>query len=483
MNKMTRCTLLTCAAALLSAQPTTLRAAESKAARPNIVIILADDLGYGDLGCYGHPTIATPQLDRMAKEGQRWTDFYAAASVCTPSRAALLTGRLPIRSGMCAESPRVLTTTSPTGLPHSEITLAEMLKDAGYATMCVGKWHLGRPVEFLPRSQGFDEYFGLPYSNDMGRVRDPAKFPGLDPKADYYSGPLIRNETVIEPASDQRLLTKRYTAEAIRFINEHKNEPFFLYLAHTMPHVPLFRSEKFAGQSRRGLYGDVVEELDDGVGQILDLLRQLKIDEKTLVVFTSDNGPWLTFGENGGSAGLLRDGKGCSFEGGMREPALFWWPGTIKPAVVRGMGSTMDLFTTCGKLCGAKLPDDRQIDGVDISPALLGTGESPRQTMFYYRAKKLYAVRHGQYKVHFFTRAAYGSEAKTEYEHDPPLLFDLGRDPSEKYNIASSHPDVIEQFKKIAAEHERGVIPVENQLEKGYKPNKPTVVNTIKEKH
>ncbi len=454
-----------------------------KVERPNVIIIFADDLGYGDLSCYGHPTLATPNLDRMAEQGQRWTDFYSAASVCTPSRAALLTGRLPIRSGMCAENPRVLFPGSPTGLPHSEITLAEALREVGYATACIGKWHLGRPAEYLPRAQGFDYYFGLPYSNDMGRVHKVPKGAGLDPKADYYVGPLIRNETVIEQASDHRILTKRYTEEAIRFIKKNRGRPFFLYLPHTMPHVPLFRSEKFVGHSRRGLYGDVVEEIDDGVGQILDTLRRLGLDRRTLVVFTSDNGPWLRCGKHGGSAGLLRDGKGCTFEGGMREPTIFWWPGTVKKGVVHELGSTMDLFTTCIKLGGAKLPDDRQIDGVDLSPALLGKGKGPRGTMFFYRAKKLYAVRHGDYKAHFFTRAAYGRNARTEYEHDPPLLFHLGRDPSEKHNVAAKHPEVIAEIKKIAAEHRKGVVPVENQLEKGRKPSKRNEVQTIKKKH
>jgi len=449
--------------------------------RPNVVIIFADDLGYGDLSCYGHPTIATPRLDRMAEQGQRWTDFYSAASVCTPSRAALLTGRLPIRNGMCAETPRVLTVHSPGGLPHSEITLAEALKEVGYATTCIGKWHLGRPAEFLPRSQGFDGYFGLPYSNDMGQIRDPGKFPGLDPKADYYAGPLIRNEPVIEPATDQRLPTKRYTEAAIRFIDEHKAGPFFLYLAHTMPHKPLFRSEKFVGHSRRGLYGDTVEEIDDSVGQILDALAQRKLDRKTLVVFTSDNGPWTILGERGGSAGLLRDGKGSTFEGGMREPAVFWWPGTLRPGVVHDMGCTMDLFTTCIKLCGAKLPSDRQIDGVDLSPAMFGTGNSPRETMFFYRDAKLYAVRHGPYKAHFFTRAGYGKKCMIEYEHNPPLLFHLGHDPSERRNVAAAHPEVIAEITKIAQQHRRGVVPVETQLEKGYRGQKAEI-KTVKAK-
>ncbi|NLE38421.1 MAG: sulfatase [Pirellulaceae bacterium] len=455
-----------------------------QADRPNVIIIFADDMGYGDLSCQGHPTIATPQLDRMAAEGQRWTDFYSAASVCTPSRAALLTGRLPIRNGMCAERPRVLTAASPTGLPHSEITLAEALKDVGYATACVGKWHLGRPPEYLPRAHGFDRYFGLPYSNDMGRVPGvPPRNEAGEPNFEACNVPLIRDEEVIEPAADQRTLTKRYTEESIRFIREHKDKPFFLYLAHTMPHVPLFRSEKWVGHSRRGLYGDVVEEIDDGVGQILDTLRELNIDRNTLVVFTSDNGPWLAFREHGGSAGLLRDGKGCTFEGGMREPAVFWWPGRIKPALVRDMGSTLDLLPTCVKLCGGEVPADRVLDGYDLAPALFGTGRSPRDTMFYYRAKKLYAVRHGDYKVHFFTRAAYGDNAMTEHEHDPPLLFHLGHDPSEKHNIAAECPDVVAQITEIARKHAAGVEPVENQLEKGYDLTKGKTVTTIKIAH
>jgi arylsulfatase A-like enzyme len=455
-------------------------AADQSVERPNVIIIFADDLGYGDLSCYGHPTIDTPQLDRMAKEGQRWTDFYSAACVCTPSRAGLLTGRLPIRSGMCAERPRVLIASSPTGLPHSEITLAEALKEVGYATACVGKWHLGRPAEYLPQAQGFDQYFGLPYSNDMGRFPNiPRRHKDGTPNHKACRVPLIRDTEVIEPATDQRQLTKRYTEESLKFIREHKDGPFFLYLAHTMPHVPLFCSEKWVDHSRRGLFGDVVEEIDDGVGRILDTLHELNLDKKTLVVFTSDNGPWIIFREYGGSAGVLRDGKGGTFEGGMREPAIFWWPGKVKPGVVRDMGSTLDLLPTCVKLCGAKLPTDRKLDGVDISPALLGTGKSPRDTMFYYRAKKLYAVRHGDYKAHFFTRASYGKGSRTEYEHSPPLLYHLGHDPGEKYNIAKKHPEVIARIKEIAEAHKASVAPVENRLEKGYS-RKGAKIKTVK---
>ncbi|NQT41202.1 MAG: sulfatase, partial [Planctomycetes bacterium] len=322
--------------------------------QPNIVIIFADDLGYGDLGCFGHPTIHTPNLDRMAAEGQRWTQFYAAASVCTPSRAGLITGRLPIRTGMCSDSRRVLFPNSAGGLPAEEVTVAEVLRSAGYRTACVGKWHLGHLPQYLPTSHGFDSYLGIPYSNDMDRVADA---PGgresfWKPKVEYFNVPLIRDKQVVEQPADQTTITRRYTDETIRVIRESKDRPFFVYLAHNLPHVPLFTSDEFVGHSARGLFGDVVEEIDDGVGRILDTLTELKLDRKTLVVFTSDNGPWLIFNEQGGSAGLLREGKGCTFEGGMREPTIFYWPGTIGPGVVKDLGSTLDLLPTCAKLAG-----------------------------------------------------------------------------------------------------------------------------------
>jgi len=431
--------------------------------RHNVVIIFADDLGYGDLGCYGHPTIDTPHLDRMAREGQRWTQFYSAAPVCTPSRAALLTGRLPIRNGMCSLRRHVLYPHSAGGLPQSEITLAEALKDVGYATACVGKWHLGHRSEFLPTKQGFDEYFGLPYSNDMHNRRVPPKEPGGKASHERIGVPLMRGEKTIEQPVDQTTLTKRYTKEALRFIEKNKDRPFFLYLAHTMPHVPLFRSEPFVGRSLRGVYGDVVEEIDNSVGRILDTLRRLDLAGRTLVVFTSDNGPWLICRERGGSAGLLRGGKGSTWEGGMREPAIFWWPGVIKPGTVRQMGSTMDLFTTCVKLCGAKLPKDRTIDGLDLSGVLLGTGPSPRDTMFYYRGTQLCAVRHGPYKMFFFTQPNYRN--RRGIKHDPPLLYHLDHDPSERHNVAKKHPEVIDNLRKIAERHKKGIKPVPSQLD------------------
>ena len=432
--------------------------------RPNFIVIFCDDLGYGDLGCFGHPTIRTPHLDRMATEGQRWTNFYVGASVCTPSRAALLTGRLPIRSGMCSNVRRVLFPDSAGGLPQSEVTIARALKPQGYATACVGKWHLGHLPQYLPTRHGFDSYFGIPYSNDMDRVAGEGRQAFWDPKIEYWNVPLMRNEEIIERPADQNTITKRYAEEAVRFIEQKKDEPFFLYLAHSLPHVPLFTSDAFRGRSRRGLYGDVIEEIDAGVGRILETLKKHDLAENTLVVFTSDNGPWLTYNDHGGSAGLLREGKGCTYDGGMRVPTVCWWPGRIKPGVVLDMGATMDLYTTILKLAGAEAPSDRVVDGLDLTPALFGTGPSPRNTMFYYRGTELYAVRKGPYKAHFITQSAYGSDKPVK--HDPPVLYHLEHDPSEKYDVAQDHPNVIADILQEIERHRATLIPVEDQLAK-----------------
>ncbi len=440
-----------------------LRASSEK---PNIVVIFCDDLGYGDLGAFGHPTIRTPNLDKMAQEGQRWTNFYAAASVCTPSRAALMTGRLPIRSGMCSNKRRVLFPDSAGGIPEKEITLAEALKKQGYTTACVGKWHLGHLPQYLPTNNGFDSYFGIPYSNDMDRV------PGgeyhevcKNPEIALFQVPLLRNEEVVEKPADQTTITKRYTEETVKFIKKNKRNPFFVYLAHSMPHVPLFRSKKFVDKSLRGIYGDVIEEIDWSVGQVLQTLKKEGLDKKTMVVFTSDNGPWLVFEQHGGSAGLLRGGKGETFDGGMREPTIFWWPGKIKHGVVTDVGSTMDIFTTACKLAGGDIPRDRIIDGVDIRPALFGTGPSPRKVLFYYRGEDVYAIRKGAFKAHFYTKSAYGAD-KTVTKHYPPLLYNLEHDPSEKYDIAEKHPGIIEDIKKELEKHNEKLVKGENQLTK-----------------
>lgn len=439
--------------------------------RPNIVIIYADDLGYGDLGCYGHPTLRTPHLDRLAAEGMRFTSFYSAAEVCTPSRAALLTGRLPLRSGMCHDNRRVLFTNSAGGLPANEITLAAALKKRGYATACIGKWHLGHLPQYLPTRHGFDSYFGIPYSNDMDRVADPklGRAVFFDPRVEYWNPPLMRGDKIVERPAEQTTLTRRYTEEAVRFIQGHKDAPFFLYLAHNMPHVPLFASKEFRGKSARGLYGDVVEELDWGVGQVLQALRAAGLERRTLVVFSSDNGPWLTFNEHGGSAGPLREGKGSTYEGGMREPGIFWWPGRVQAGVVaQDIASTMDVFTTCLKLAGATVPEDRVIDGLDLTPLLTGKGPGPRDVMFFYRGVQLYAVRKGPFKAHFITRSGYGPDKPQP--HDPPLLYHLGHDPGEKFDVARDHPEVIADIKKEVAAHQAKMKPGENQLEKVLPP-------------
>lgn len=400
----------------------------------------------------------------MAREGQKWTNFYVGASVCTPSRAALMTGRLPIRTGMCSSKRRVLFPDSGGGLPAEEVTIAEALKERHYATACVGKWHLGHLPEFLPTSNGFDYYFGIPYSNDMDRVADspPGRAAFLAPRIEYWNVPLIRNTEIIERPAEQHTITKRYTEEAITFIKQNQERPFFLYLAHSMAHVPLFVSEEFSGRSLRGLYGDVMEEIDWSAGQILDTLRELGLDQRTLVVFTSDNGPWLTFDEQGGSAGLLRGGKGGTFEGGMREPTIFWWPTVVEPGVVSDPATTMDILPTFMSLAEIPGRGDIVLDGYDLTPLLVGRGKTGRESVFYYRGTEIYAVRLGAYKAHFITKSEYGPDEPLR--HDPPLLYNLEVDPSEKYDVAESYPDVIAEIVEIIEEHRQTLEPTVDQL-------------------
>ena len=441
----------------------------SNTMKPNIIIIFCDDLGYGDLGSYGHPTIRTPNLDTICNSGQKWTNFYAAASVCTPSRAGLLTGRLPIRNGMCSDVRRVLFPYSAGGLPEEEITIAEAVKTQDYATACIGKWHLGHLPRYLPTRHGFDYYFGIPYSNDMDNVSHlPGREAFRNPKKEYWNVPLMRNEEIIERPADQTTITKRYTQEAVEFIKKTKDKPFFLYLAHTMVHVPLFVSKDFQDKSIRGLYGDAVEEIDWGVGEILKTLDEEGKSSNTLLVFTSDNGPWLSYNEQGGSAGLLKEGKGMTWEGGMREPTIFYWPGRIKPDVIMDIGSTLDLFSTVCHLTGAKVPTDRIMDSENLLPVLLNRESSSRQTMFFYRGTQLYAVRKGSYKAHFITEFAYRADNEKQY-HDPPLLYHLDHDPSEKYDISQDHPEIIADILKEVKRHRSNLVIGEDQLAKRIK--------------
>jgi arylsulfatase A len=436
--------------------------AHAAAKPPNIVIIFADDLGYGDLGCYGHPSIRTPNLDRMAAEGMRFTDFYVAACVCTPSRAALMTGRLPIRNGMAgSHNARVIGSKNDGGLPLDEITIARALKTKGYATMCIGKWHLagGKP-DSLPTRHGFDSYFGLRWSNDMeagNRKKDASAASRQDPM--WWNCTLMQNETAIEHPADISTLTPRYTEEAIKFIGANKRKPFFLYFPHTYPHTPLFASKKFKSTSPRGLYGDVVEELDWSVGQVLETLRKEKLAENTFVFFTSDNGPWLVRNQAGGCAGLLREGKGSTWEGGMREPAIAWWPGKIKSGIVtRELACSMDLFNTSLNLAGVPIPTDRVMDGVDLSPVLFDSDKSLREVIFYYRGDELFALRKGPFKAHFITAPGYANPLTFE-KHDPPLLFRLDHDPSERFDVAKDNPDVLADIQREVEKHRANLVP------------------------
>ena len=418
-------TALSLIALLLLGLPHPAHAAE--AAKPNIIIIFTDDQGYADVGVYGSVNIKTPHLDRLAAEGIKFTDFYVPAPVCTPSRAGLLTGCYPQRLSMSEMDngrgglQKVLFPDSPGGLHPDEITIPEILKEQGYATAMVGKWHLGHHPEFLPTRHGFDSYYGIPYSNDMKPC------------------PILRNETVIEEPADQTTLTERYTEESLKFIRANKDKPFFLYLAHNMPHIPLFVSDKFEGTSAGGLYGDVIETIDWGVGQILDTLDELELAENTLVIFTSDNGPWLAWGDHGGFATPLRAGKGTTYEGGMRVPGIMRWPNTIPAGTITSeIATTLDLLPTLAAISGGKVPTDRIIDGHNILPLLKGEGKSPTKVFYYYHGRELHAVRAGDWKYKVETTMRFEDIYRPVPNPDaiiPAALYHLPTDPGEQRNL------------------------------------------------
>ncbi len=437
-------TLLLVASGLVLPLPSTTLAKAKEVQRPNFIFIFADDLGYGDLGCYGSTKHRTPHFDRLAAEGMRFTDFYVTSGVCTPSRSSLMTGCYPRRVDMHenAKGRWVLFPRGNKGLHPHEITVAEILKQQGYATACIGKWHLGDQQKFLPTRHGFDYYYGIPYSNDMGQKKIPL--------------PLVRNETVIEAPVDQRTLTQNYTREALQFIEKNRDQPFFLYLPHTMPHVPIFSSEAFQGKSANGKYGDAVEEMDWSTGQILEKLEQLGLDEQTLVIFSSDNGAG---GRAGGSNAPLRGGKGSTDEGGMRVPFVARWPGQVPAGqVCSELASTIDILPTLVHLAGGRLPTDRIIDGKNIWPLLSGAdgAVSPHQAFFYYHTTQLQAVRAGKWKL------ILPQEIKKigwdDLAEDTPLrLIDLSQDIHEDRDVSRQFPEVVEELQGFADQARRNL--------------------------
>jgi arylsulfatase A-like enzyme len=418
-------------------------------ARPNIVFILADDLGYGDLACYGATDIRTPNIDHLAEEGIRFTNYYSAANTCSPSRAALMTGRYPPRTGVNG----VLSYDTVDGLPLEEITLAEMLKDTGYTTGMIGKWHLGQVEALMPWRQGFDSFFGTATSND-------------DENFFLYESTGTQYRRIPERI-DQTRLIRQYTEHALQFLKQHAREsnPFFLYLAHNAPHVPLHPSQRFVGSSRRGIYGDVVQELDDSVGQLLDTLRVLHLDDNTLVVFSSDNGGWRTMRDLGGSNGQLREGKLTTFEGGHRVPALARWPAHAAAGAVNTRLTTMmDWFPTFAHLAGARLPEDRIIDGRDLTAVLDGSSRREVTPFFYFALRPphedqhylLAGVREGQWKYLKAQRGYYPQFLEPLmkvglYSHGE-LLFDLEKDPGEQHNVIDEHRDVAQHLSQVMQE-------------------------------
>jgi len=420
-----------------------------KASRPNLVLIFVDDMGYGDLGCYGNKKNKTPNVDRLAAEGQRWTSFYASGAVCVPSRTGLMSGRHPALFSGKRELPKT----------RSKL-MAAMLKKKGYATAILGKWHLaGYPRDFTkspmhPLECGFDYHYGTPGSNDVPAPPGKRQVRSLFDVCDKFTFrvPLIRGRKLIEVPTDQELLTKRYTTEAVKWIGANKDKPFFLYLAHNMPHAPVFASPGFQDKSKGGRYGDVIEEIDWSVGQVMKAVKDAGVDDKTLVVFTSDNGPWSMFGPHGGVATPLRGEKGTSWEGGYRVPGIFRWPGKIKPAVVDGLAANLDLYATFATLVGGEQPKALQgYVSKDFSGTLL-RGEASLRKQWLYVHGATSAFRSGKYKIHLASkdRSSHPDSRRQEPldKHNPPLLFDLSTDVGEQKDLSSEHPEIVARLLK-----------------------------------
>jgi len=421
--------------------------------RPNFVILLADDLGYGDLGCFGAKDIPTPNLDRLAAEGLRLTSFCVPQATCSPSRAGLLTGCYPNRIGITGS----LMPHSPVGLAADQLTIPALLKSQGYATALVGKWHLGDRAAFLPTRHGFDVFFGLPYGHDLRSPDSATKAPGS------VALPLYEGERIVEINPDLRTLTGRYTRRAAAFMEEHGDRPFFLLVAYHKPQIPLYVDARFRHTTDRGLYGDAVAELDGSVGEIMDRIRQLDLDRRTMVLFTSDNGPWLTYGNRAGSAGPLREGKATAFEGGVRVPCIVRWPGRIPAGAVSGeLTSTIDLLPTIARIAGARLPRGRIIDGKDLWPLLSRpqATASPHKVFYYYCGNALHAVRSGHWKLHFAygynspvnAPGADGRPGRLVWRRMETSLFNLADDPGETTDVAADFPDVVAYLQTLGEE-------------------------------